>query len=65
MQKAFGVVLEQNTIDGVEYRVREGSIHLPASLQARTDRASDPKNNRICTPERPRFRSMTKVCARN
>jgi kumamolisin len=32
MQKAFGVVLEQKTIDGVEYRVREGSIHLPASL---------------------------------
>jgi kumamolisin len=32
MQKAFGVVLEQKIIDGVEYRVREGSIHLPASL---------------------------------
>jgi kumamolisin len=32
MQKAFGVILEQKTIDGVEYRVREGSIHLPASL---------------------------------
>ena len=33
MQKAFGVVLEQKTIDGVEYRVREGGIHLPASLK--------------------------------
>jgi kumamolisin len=32
MQKAFGVVLEQKSIDGAEYRVREGSIHLPASL---------------------------------
>jgi kumamolisin len=32
MQKAFGVVLEQKTIDGVEYRVREGAIHLPAAL---------------------------------
>jgi len=32
MQKAFGVVLEQKTIDGAEYRVREGGIHLPASL---------------------------------
>jgi len=32
MQKAFGVVLEQRTIEGVEYRVREGAIHLPASL---------------------------------
>lgn len=32
MQKAFGVVLEQKTIDGVEYRVREGGIYLPASL---------------------------------
>jgi len=32
MQKAFGVVLEQKTIDGVEYRVREGGIHLPAAL---------------------------------
>jgi kumamolisin len=26
------VVLEQKTIDGVQYRVREGGIHLPASL---------------------------------
>jgi kumamolisin len=32
MQKAFGVVLEQKTIDGVVYRVREGGIHLPATL---------------------------------
>jgi kumamolisin len=32
MQKAFGVVLEQKTIDGIEYRVREGGIHLPESL---------------------------------
>ena len=32
IQKAFGVVLEQKTIDGVEYRLREGGIQLPASL---------------------------------
>jgi kumamolisin len=32
MQKAFGVVLEQKTIDGAEHRIREGGIHLPASL---------------------------------
>jgi len=32
MQRAFGVVLEQKTIDGVEYRLREGGIHLPSSL---------------------------------
>jgi len=32
IQKAFGVVLEQKMINGVEYRVREGSIHLPESL---------------------------------
>ena len=32
IQKAFGVVLEQKTIEGVEYRVREGAIHLPESL---------------------------------
>jgi kumamolisin len=32
IQKAFGVVLEQKTIDGVQYRVREGGIHLPVSL---------------------------------
>ena len=32
IQKAFGVVLEQKTINGVEFRVREGGIHLPASL---------------------------------
>lgn len=32
MQKAFGVALEQRTIEGAEYRVREGGIHLPASL---------------------------------
>jgi kumamolisin len=32
IQKAFGVTLEQKTIDGVEHRVREGGIHLPAEL---------------------------------
>jgi kumamolisin len=32
IQKAFGVVLEQKMIDGVEFRVREGGIQLPASL---------------------------------
>ena len=32
MQKAFGVELNQKIIDGAEYRVREGGIHLPASL---------------------------------
>jgi kumamolisin len=32
IQKAFGIVLEQKTINGAEYRVREGAIHLPASL---------------------------------
>ena len=33
MQKAFGVELNQKTIDGTQYRVREGSIHVPASLE--------------------------------
>jgi len=33
MQRAFGVSLVQKTIEGVSYRVREGSIHLPAELQ--------------------------------
>jgi kumamolisin len=32
MQKAFGVELDRTTIDGQAYRVREGCIHLPASL---------------------------------
>jgi len=32
MKKAFGVELNQRKIDGVEYRVREGGIHLPAAL---------------------------------
>ena len=32
IQKAFGVVLNQHMIEGAEYRVREGGIHLPASL---------------------------------
>jgi kumamolisin len=32
IQKAFGVALEQKVIDGVEYRVREGGIHLPEAL---------------------------------
>jgi len=31
-QKAFGVELNQKTIAGVEYRVREGSIRVPESL---------------------------------
>lgn len=32
IQKAFGVKLNQAVIDGVEYRVREGGIHLPEML---------------------------------
>jgi kumamolisin len=32
MQKAFGVELKQATIDGNLHRVREGEIHVPASL---------------------------------
>jgi kumamolisin len=34
MQKAFGVTLDQKNIGGVEYRVREGAIHLPNKLLA-------------------------------
>jgi kumamolisin len=33
MQRAFGVSLSHMTIDGKTYRVRDGSIHLPAELQ--------------------------------
>jgi kumamolisin len=32
IQKAFGVELNQKNIEGVEYRVREGGIHLPESM---------------------------------
>jgi kumamolisin len=32
IKKAFGVELNQKTIEGVEYRVREGAINLPESL---------------------------------
>ena len=32
MQKAFGVTLQQTSIDGTEYHTREGAIHLPKSL---------------------------------
>jgi kumamolisin len=32
MQQAFGVTLNQRTIDGCDHRVREGGIHLPQSL---------------------------------
>lgn len=32
IQKAFRVELNQKTIDGTEYRVREGGIHVPSSL---------------------------------
>jgi kumamolisin len=32
MQKAFGVTLTQKVLDGNTYRVREGSIRLPAEL---------------------------------
>jgi kumamolisin len=32
MQKAFGVELKHATVDGATYRVREGGIHIPASL---------------------------------
>ena len=33
MQRAFGVSLAHKTMEGVTYRVREGSIHLPSELQ--------------------------------
>jgi len=33
MQRAFGVSLTHKTMEGVTYRVREGSIHLPSELQ--------------------------------
>lgn len=33
MQRAFGVSLSYSTIDGETYRVREGSINIPAELQ--------------------------------
>jgi kumamolisin len=33
MQRAFGVSLTHKTMEGVTYRVREGSINLPAELQ--------------------------------
>ena len=33
MQRAFGVLLSHCTIDGETYRVRDGSIYLPAELQ--------------------------------
>ena len=33
MQKAFGVSLMHKTLDGVTYRVREGSIDLPTELE--------------------------------
>ena len=32
MQKAFGVQLVQKTLEGITYRCREGSIHLPEEL---------------------------------
>jgi kumamolisin len=32
MQKAFGVTLVHKTLDGATYRIREGSITLPAAL---------------------------------
>jgi kumamolisin len=32
IQKAFGVALAQKSINGVEYRLREGSIQIPESL---------------------------------
>jgi kumamolisin len=33
MQRAFGVSLAHKTMEGVTYRIRDGSIHLPAELQ--------------------------------
>jgi kumamolisin len=33
LQKAFGVTLEQKLLEGKEFRVREGGIHLPKALE--------------------------------
>ena len=50
MQKAFGVSLEQKKIGDVEYRVREGAIHLPKSLLAHVEAVLGLDNRPQATP---------------
>jgi kumamolisin len=50
MQKAFGVSLMQKTLDGNTYRVREGSIRLPAELDGAVEAILGLDNRPQATP---------------
>jgi kumamolisin len=50
MQKAFGVSLMQKTLDGNTYRVREGSILLPAELDGAVEAILGLDNRPQATP---------------
>jgi kumamolisin len=63
MQAAFGVSLQQKTIDGQEYRTREGAIHLPKSLAGAVEAVLGLDNRPQATPHfrilRPRAAAPT------
>jgi kumamolisin len=50
MQKAFGVSLMQKTLEGITYRVREGSIRLPAELSGAVEAVLGLDNRPQATP---------------
>src|SRR5271163_2996714 len=55
MQKAFGVTLTQKILDGTTYRVREGSILLPAELAGAVEAVLGLDNR---PQAQPRFRVL-------
>lgn len=61
IQRAFGTVLQQKTIDGCEYRVRQGGIQLPASLVGSVEAVLGLDNR---PQAQPHFR-VRKVAARS
>lgn len=65
MQKAFGVELKAHTIDGVKYRVREGSICLPQELSGHVEAVLGLDNRPQAQPQSRTWHGIAKPNAMN
>lgn len=65
MQKAFGVSLGQHTIDGVNYRVREGTICIPEELTGHVDAVLGLDNRPQAQPQSRQWHGVAQPHATN
>lgn len=65
MQKAFGVKLGQHTIDGVNYRVREGTICIPEELTGHVEAVLGLDNRPQALPQSRQWHGEAKPEATN